>query len=375
MSTKYSLKAIICTLCIFASSMLNAATREHLKNTQDFAGYASTAKNAKMPRKYYTFNYPSPTQGGNTLLTGIRRTKDDPKKVYISGFYTCSNGTCVVPFVYKGSLSGKGKWYVLNYPSSPGKTVTSTNLYGPSNGLKSNIRVVGNYTTVEAGSSDIGCLYEGPLNGSGKWTTLIPTSSKPVLSTIAHSTMRGLVVGNYSTQTKMSKAFIYDIKHRKYVHIIKPGAKSITAYGIWYNGGSSYTICGGYSNANISSGVGSAYLVDWDKKNRKFSNWRNYNYNNDPIKAIVTHFDGITSDGQGGYYLTGDWLGVGNGPELGFFCHVKRQKAQWAPISFPGQLVTSGNSVYKKVVIGVYTSPRDHSDNGYISIPSTPGRH
>ncbi len=325
------------------------------------------------PRKYTTFNYPAENPGGNTLLTGIRRTDLDEEIVYISGFYECPNNACVTTFVYKGPLSGTGSWNVLNYPSSTGVTVKATNLYGPNDGKNNTIQVVGNYTTEETGSSTIGCLYEGPLNGSGLWTTLIPTSTSPVINTIAHSTNGGLVVGNYDTQLDEGKAFIYDIKTKKYNEITKSNALSITAYGIWYNGKNSYTIAGSYSDANYITGLTTAYLVDWNKKTKKLTNWRNFSYGNNPAKAIVTHFDGITSDRDGGYYLTGDWLGIGGGDELAFFAHVPRGKtAKWAPISFPPNQITSGNSVYRKVVIGVYTehiAQQDDVINGYISIP------
>ena len=361
------LKALVSFLFIFAFGMLTAQAN-HAEDGNSLVNNAWIAK--KMSRKYYTFNYPSSIPGGDTTLTGIRQTKRNPKKFYLSGFYTCPGSTCVVPFVYKGRLSGKGKLYILNYPSSPGKTVSETYLYGPNNGVKSSIQVVGNYTTLETGLSTIGCLYQGPLDGSGIWTTLIPTSSDPVLDTMAHSTMGGLVVGNYNTDPNINKAFIYDIKKGIYFDIVKPGAQTITASGIWHNGGNSYTICGGYSNENGSSGIGSAYLVDWNNKHRKFSNWRSYNYKNDPIKSLSTHFGGISSDGHGGYYLTGDWIGVLDGPELGFFCHIgKRKKAKWSRISFPHHKITSGNSVAQKIVIGVYTSPNDNTDNGFISIP------
>src|SRR6185436_5138971 len=95
-----------------------------------------------------------------------------------------------------------------------------------------------------------GCLYEGLLDGSGIWTQILPTSDKPVINTICHSTMHNLIVGNYDTILIAGKAFIYDIEKHTYYDIIKPGAQSITAYGIWYNGGESYTICGGYTELN-----------------------------------------------------------------------------------------------------------------------------
>lgn len=329
-------------------------------------------------RTYMTFNYPQATTGGKTLLTGIRKIKNS-HRVYISGFYDYPNSTQVASFVYSGYLNGKGIWNELYYPSSQGITVLTTNLYGPNNGIrKDTINVVGNYTTQEAGDSTIGCLYQGPLSGSGIWTTLIPTSSSPVLNTIAHSTMGQLVVGNYNTQDGQSKAFIYDILTQTYYDIIKPNAITVTAYGIWHNKHNSYTICGGFSNDNHISGVDTGYLVDWDNKYHRFSNWRDYSYNNLSARAVITHFNGITSDGKGGYNLTGDWSGIeDNTPQLGFFANVQRnkhgrfnRKAKWEPVSFPGlTTLTSGNSVYKKIVIGVYTVLNDDSINGYISFP------
>ena len=104
-----------------------------------------------------------------------------------------------------------------------------------------------------------------------------------------------------------------------------------------------------------------------------------YHYNNNPLKARITHFDGITGNGKRGYNLTGDWLGLGEGPELGFFAKVKRnkcakcgkykksfKKTKWSPISFPKSTITSGNSVYESTVIGVYASPELKGINGYI---------
>lgn len=333
-------------------------------------------------RKYHTFNYPLQTNGGKTLLTGIRGVNNS-NKVYISGFYKYPDNSNVDAFVFKGKLNSQDLkdqdlWYVLSYPSSINKTVTTTNLYGPNNGENGKIQVVGNYTTKETGNSTIGCLYEGYLSGKGQWTTLIPkfsSESEPTLNTIAHSTNGNLVVGNYDTELIQAKAFIYDILKKKYYDIIKPNAKSITAYGIWYNGDNTYTICGGYSDLDTESGIDSGYLVDWNNVTLEFSNWKSYSYNNQPKNAIVTHFDGITDDGCGGYNLTGDWIGIEeNSSKLGFFANVKRNKygkfkrATWSEVSFPGKTtLTSGNSVFQNVVIGVYTVPQKDSINGYIS--------
>lgn len=319
-------------------------------------------------RVYYTFNYPILVPGGKTLLTGIRSDADN---YYITGFYKYPDNTPQpVSFLYKGQLNGNGTWNILNYPSSEGKTVTSTNLYGPSILANDFVRVVGNYTISQA-TGAFGCLYEGLLDGSGVWITLTPPSEDPVLNTIAHSNMGDLIVGNYDTTLKLGKAFIYDVVTGVYYDIVKKGALSITAYGIWHNGGDSYTICGGFSDID-QSGIGAAYLVDWNNTTHKFSGWREYTYGCLPQCSFVTHFNGITTDGCGGYNLTGDQLAS----KAGFFTNVKRcsdgklsKKAQWEPISFPGAFITSGNSVDKKIVIGVYISlDSDQDVNGYISV-------
>jgi hypothetical protein len=324
-----------------------------------------------MPHRiYYTFNYPILVPGGKTLLTGIRSSGDT---YYITGFYEYSNSIQQqISFLYKGPLKGNGTWYQLNYPSAEGRTVTSTSLYGPCILNNDNVRVVGNYTTSEAGTSAFGCMYEGPLDGSGTWITLTPTSEDPVLNTIAHSNMGNLVVGNYDTSLKLGKAFVYDVVTGIYYDIIKKGALSITAYGIWHNGGDLYTICGSYAKIG-NPGLTIGYLVDWNNTTHKFSSWREYSYRND--RSIITHFDGITSDGCGGYNLTGDRISHREKKKAGLFANVKRDchdklltEAKWTPISFPEAEITSGNSVDEKIVIGVYTFPSDDSINGFVSV-------
>lgn len=339
-------------------------------------------------RIYLTFNYPNAVSGSKTLLTGIRG-EDDGEILYITGFYEPPSGK-TISFLYKGDITGvtgpcsDNSWNLLNYPSSPGVTVNATNLYSPFvvDDCPNIVRVVGNYTTVEAGTQTFGCMYEGPLDGSGRWITLKPTLD--TINVIAHSTHGDLVVGNYTTGVGFGRAFIYDVNTHKYHDIIKPEAKSITAYGIWNNGCNSYTICGGFSNLtpgagikdsavdrtefDLVAGVDAGYLVDWNNKTHKLSNWREYRYNNQ--KAAITHFDGITSDERGGYNLTGDATVLPQG-NIAFFANVNRHDvAKWEQIQFPESVATSGNSVYQNTVIGVYTDSDSVGPavNGYISL-------
>jgi len=322
-------------------------------------------------RIYLTFNYPGAVSGSKTLLTGIRGIGDI---LYISGFYELPDAGGTISFVYKGDITGRtgpcseNSWNTLDYPSNPGHTMKATNLYGPDILSRNNIRVVGNYTTEEAGAQSFGCMYEGSLDGSGKWITLTPTEDTE--NTIAHSNMGDLVVGNYQTRNQQvqleGKAFIYDVKTEKYYEIRKLRAKSITAYGIWHNKGSWYTICGGFSDLDPLSGIGAAYLVDWDNKTHRLSNWREYQYKNNDKLSIVTHFDGITADECYGYNLVGDTV-VGEN-NIGFFANINRHRAVWEEILYPGADATSGNSVYKKIVIGVYPSDDNSTINGYLSL-------
>ena len=44
----------------------------------------------------------------------------------------------------------------------------------------------------------------------------------------------------------------------------------------------------------------------------------------------------------------------------------EKNKAKWSSVSYPGSQITSGNSVYQKSVIGVYTVEGDPTVNGYV---------
>jgi hypothetical protein len=321
----------------------------------------------KYSRFYYTFNYPTSTTNSKTILTGIRQTKTHDK-VLITGFYEQLNNPTIT-FIYKGKLNGKGKWHTFSYPSSDNLTVTSTNLCGPNNDYNKQITAVGNYTTQQSGMTTFGCLYQGLINNTGIWTTLTPTSVNLVISTIAHSTMGNLVVGNYDTQLNEGIGFIYDIKKKVYYDITLPTTtESVTAYGIYHNGNHSYTICGGYSDITSSPKIEFGYIINWNNKTKVFTDFHKYNYNND-IKNLITHFDGITTDNKGGYFLTGDNFGINDLSGSAFVAHINKNKiAKWELISYPKADITSGNSILDDTVIGVYTDINDQSVNGFISL-------
>ena len=300
---------------------------------------------------YLPFDYPNATIGSKTTPTGIRYRHT----YYITGNYI--NAGTTTAFLYRGDLTGRpndhNKFYNFNYPGS-----TTTSLYGPDIISHNKVHLVGNYT-IDIGNPKA-CLYMGSIHGNGIWKTLIPDSSY----SIAHSTMGNLVVGNYLTTTPINRAFLYDITTDHYFKIKKPHAIYVTAYGIWHNGGSSYTICGGYSN--LPSTLDSGYLVDWNNDSHQFSNWRNYTF----PRSTISHFDGISGNGCGKYTLTG--FAVVDGATIGFFAQVTRRdgkfsKAEWEKVSYPDSVLTTGNSVSKDIVIGVYNTGTN-TVHGFLSL-------
>ncbi len=330
---------------------------------------------------YTPFNCPGSDNVSFPGISGIRQVTDS-SDVYITGVYVKNGSTHA--FVYQGPVLGGGVCNKFNYPSTPGVIdVTSTSLYGPDNDSLGHVTVVGSYTTSESGPvRQFGLLYQGNSDGSATsgYKTLDPQplESVAVKNTIAHSTMGGLVVGAYDTSATNGKAFIYDINIESYESIVI-GKISTTAYGIWWNGGESYTIAGGYSDVN-ESGIDIGYLVDYNKSTHQFTNLESYVYNDlSPSQVSVTHFEGITTDNKGGYNLAADWQYAESSSVTPSFVNVSRKPgggfgtATWINFFYPGSSVTSANTVYLNNVLGLFTQSGVSGDFGYVAtIPFNP---
>ncbi len=316
---------------------------------------------------YNQFNY-STTPVFSSLITGVRGVSYS-SNVYITGlFYESASSTLSQGMLYTGPVGGGGSWAVLNFPNS-----ASTSLYGPDNDGAGNVIVAGSYTLPSAPTIQRGLVYQGSATGGGTWSDLDMSSmivrpNESAIFTFAHSTMGGLVVGDFDTNLATGRAFVYSINSNSYTELIKPNALSITAYGIWFNQGTNYTIAGGYSDTD-ESGVSVAYLADWNSATNTASNWESYNFNNQP--ELVTHFEGITTDGSGGYNLAVDYadsLGLHAG--IG---HVARNSdgtfgaATWATVQYPGAVITSANTVYQNYIMGVYTLSSTPAINAYTA--------
>jgi hypothetical protein len=327
------------------------------------------------------------------IVTGVRSTSASTDNVFITGSQTTAGVTSAV--LYNGSLAAAAgappsSWVVLS-PSFSGQTVTGATLYGPNSALftpsigTGNVMAVGSYKYAEGASGaqfDHGLLYQGAAGGGGTFTQIDATSlvaSGTLKNTIAHSTMGNLVVGNYDTSLATGNAFIYNASTLLWTNLNPGGSASATAYGIWQNGGSdstSFTIAGGLSDLN-SGGLDEGYLVDYDSSTGLLSHFTKFNYNNEPVSALISHFDGITAT-ENGFNLTGDYLVAGGG--LGaFYVSIDRSattgaysNATWTDIAFPSAQETSGNTVVGNTVLGIYVAGGvEHSYIATVPEPAT----
>lgn len=344
---------------------------------------ASCGNSGSQSISYRTLNYKDGAAGSSTGLTGIRAVANS-SDVYITGNYFAngfSTGT-----LYVGPISGGGTYYNYVYPSSPVATTSGTNVYSADNGVGGNVELVGTYTIEATGARAYGFLYDGPIpaGGPSAWRTIdFPQSqvAGPVLNTYPHSIMGGLVVGNYNTPISGGNAFVYDVASKQYSTLVKPGSRFTSAYGVWWNGGASYTIVGGYSDAAIDSSsedpaqLTTGFIVDYDSATGQYSNWTALSY----PQGVVTHFEGITSDGNGGYNLAGAWLNSDGSIGAGL-ANVPRDSSggfnpsqvTWIPVAYPGASTTTADTVYQNYILGIYVLPGSEATNGYVAtIPTS----
>ncbi|MBT6642042.1 MAG: right-handed parallel beta-helix repeat-containing protein [Planctomycetaceae bacterium] len=278
--------------------------------------------------------------------------------------------------LYNGEISGEnGIAYTVDFPSALQTSVYGPDLVSTENNL---VRLVGSY--INSQSSDrYGFFYEGTLSelalGSGIYRP-IPNPATEGTFNYAHSTDGGLVVGGYDGPTESGSnlgpisAYIYDVDSGEFLEsdMMYPDAVSTTAYGIWHNGGTSYTIAGGYSmgpvdqSSDLTLPIGDAYLVDFDSVTKSFSNWQSFSYPNASGDGdIVTHFEGISGEQSGVYTLAATSQSVGeDGGIIGSFVKVIRNTngsfgdAEWYDLNDPnGDILmtsVSGNAVTGVVI-------------------------
>ena len=277
--------------------------------------------------------------------------------------------------LFVGSITGKGKSYFVDDPLA-----SSTSVYGPNNLGGGRIQLVGEYESSHPLTDPVlfhGFLFQGTtadLPSGGSFRTI---DYPGATYNFVHSTMGGLAVGNYDSLTASGALgpggdYIYNIATGQFVASVKyPGSVTDTAYGIWYNGGTSYTICGGYSPQSVNNmndqnqPIGQGYLVDYDSATGQFSHWTSISYPNSPAGTTsLTHLEGISEVKKGVYSLAADSIQSGSNGSTPYasFVTVRRNRdgsfgpATWVvpdlkPFGTTGRV--SANSVYGNKVVGI----------------------
>jgi trimeric autotransporter adhesin len=174
--------------------------------------------------------------------------------------------------LYIGPISGVGgTTYPVDYPVAAATTI----VYGPDNLGDGELRLVGSYTT-GTGQTD-GFMFQGTvddLDVDSDYTTIEDTADDATYTYI-HSTDGDVAVGNDGDIPAVTDhAFVYSISQNTFTDMSYPGSTSTSAYGVWYNGGASYTICGGYTSV-MSDGksLAAGYLVNINEATGAFTDW------------------------------------------------------------------------------------------------------
>jgi len=295
--------------------------------------------------------------GPNQFVTGVRGA---------AGSDVVLTGTSVIDGVqnamlYRGPVAPTDSAGITTLtPAFAGQTVEGATFYGPDTPQfnpsigKGNVRAVGSYTYQESSVRNHGLLYEGPIGGGGAWTQLDANGGavggNTVANTILHSTMGDLIVGNYDLQgvPASGNACLYNLKTKAWT--IFQFAALTTAYGIWQTvpGGTDYVIVGGLRDGH---GINKGYVVRYDSSTSRFSRMRLYSAFNHP--SLLTHFEGITA-ARDGFNLAALTLrealfcSIGANPDGSF------GKATWTAFEYPSSLLTTGNTVYRDTLMGIY---------------------
>jgi hypothetical protein len=353
---------------------------EALEGRQLLSGFTPTGHHGSAPHAHHAAIATTGTKGAPapsiTYYNAVNTT--DASTLPISGWqgikagdtagqYLISGTSGATGVLYIGTIGGAGTSYSVIYPGS-----SQTSVYGVNNLGGGQVQLVGSYVN-EGSSTRNGFFFQGTTTAAGSVSgTYSMIDSPGATFNYVHSTMGGLAVGNDDGPTANGlplgpgHAFIYNVENGKFVtDVTFPGSTSNTAYGIWYNGGTSYTIVGGFSNravnnvSNQDAPIGTGYIVDYNSASGRFSHWKAYTYPNGA--NFITHFEGISSPAPGVYTLSADSVQLGaDHIAQGSWVVVNRNpngtfgKSTWVNLNYPGiDGWTSNDSVAGNQVVGI----------------------
>jgi hypothetical protein len=371
-----------------------------------------SAENTYVPNYIGPFLYAGTASGSSTSAFGLQGIKGgDIEGQFLVTGTSGSNGV-----VYSGPInkaftsmgSGSGTWYTINVPS--GFNASSTSIYGVDNVGSDNVDLVGSYVSSSyyTGTTEyprIGFYYDGPLttastNSAGfkSYQAKNPITQRLATFTYIHSISNELAVGNYDflgNGNPFGHAFIYNPdptgREQTQTEVLYPddptgGALTHTAYGIWFNSGTSYTIAGGVGSVfntplgipgdNIAYGdpIGKAYLIDYDSSktgSAALSNYQTYSFKPTGTEVkkwknitVVTHFEGIWSNGSGTYKLPATVTAMDSVSSGAQVVTVKRnsngsfsKNAKWEPLNVAGTSLSTNDSLYGGTSVGLALYP------------------
>lgn len=293
------------------------------------------------------------------------------------GQYLITGTSNLNGLLYIGPISGAGGTsYAVNYPNS-----YSTSVYGPDVMANGTLQLVGSYRATSGGNVQ-GFIFQGTTADLTQTSAYKTIDYPNTTYTYVHSTMADLAVGNAdgpegNAPLGTGHAFIYSVSQSKIVsNIVYPGSFSTTAYGVWHNAGTSYTIAGGYTlPSNPNTPFGSGYLVDYDSATGQFSNWTSLSAPGSTPggQSLATHFEGISSPQQGLYTLATGLTALGSTTPLAAAVGTVRRNADgtfgvvsWVNIAYPGASATTSDAVAGNQDVGIaFTS------TGVISYQAT----
>ena len=284
------------------------------------------------------------------------------------GDYLITGNSGTNGLLYVGPISGTGGTaYEVNYPNTATATTTSTSVYGPDDLGNGVLRLVGSYKTGDGVVN--GFVFQGTVADLSNPANYRTIDGPGAQITYVHSTMGDLAVGNTdgpegNFPIASGHAFLYNVATNTFLPGISyPGSTTTSAYGIWHNAGTSYTIVGGYSTLlNPGSALSHGFMVDYDSATGLYSNWTSFNYPNGVVgQDYITHFEGISSDQKGVYTLVADSLQTGSSnPAQGSLVTVRRNAdgtfspGAWVDLTYPGvRGIASANSVAGNQVVGI----------------------
>jgi trimeric autotransporter adhesin len=345
--------------------LLSTVTPNHVQtdafHSHHHAIVQSSAKSTQVPSVTY-YNAANTTDATSLPISGWQGIRNGDT----AGQYLITGTSGPTGVLYIGSISGQGTSNTVIVPGA-----SSSSVYGPNNLGGGQVQLVGSYRTTSSSTVN-GFFFQGTV-ANGTVTGTYRTLDYPGATfNYIHSTMGGLAVGNSDGPTANGlplgpgHASIYNVATGELVtNITFPGSITNSAYGIWYNGGTSYIIVGGFSNRSVNNmnnqqmPIGRGYMVDYDSATGRFSHWKAFTYPNGT--NILTHFEGISSPAPGVYTLSADSIQVGKTHlTQGSWVVVNRNrngsfgKASWVNLNYPNVVGwTSNDSVAGNQVVGI----------------------